>query len=30
MAENGKEFDAGVVATIWLKDIVRGDDNENF
>ena len=25
MVKNGKEFDAAVVATIWLKDIVKGD-----
>lgn len=28
-AKSGEEFDAGVTATIWLKDIVRGD-NEIF
>lgn len=30
LATNGEEFDAGVVATIWLNDIVKGDTIEGF
>jgi hypothetical protein len=30
LAKTGEEFDAGVSATIWLKDIVKGDTLESF